>query len=45
MTPFEFGNILPVITTIAKPLVIKTLGRLKEEDQKALQESLKMILG
>ncbi|NOZ10690.1 MAG: type II toxin-antitoxin system PemK/MazF family toxin [Gammaproteobacteria bacterium] len=37
--------IKPIITTIEKPLVIKTLGRLKEEDQKALQESLKMILG
>ncbi len=37
--------IKPVITTIEKPLVIKTLGRLKEKDQKALQESLKEILG
>lgn len=37
--------IKPVITTIEKPLVIKVMGQLKEEDQKALQESLKGILG
>jgi len=37
--------IKPVITTIEKPLVIKAMGRLKEEDQKALQDSLKEILG
>ena len=37
--------IKPVITTIEKSLVIKTMGRLKKEDQKALRESLKVILG
>lgn len=37
--------IKPVITTIEKPLIIKSMGRLKEKDQKALQESLKGILG
>ena len=37
--------IKPVITTIEKTLVIKTMGRLEKEDQKALQESLKVILG
>jgi len=36
--------IKPVITTMEKSLVIKTMGRLKERDQKALQESLKEIL-
>ncbi len=30
--------IKPVITTIEKPLVIKTMGRLKEDDQKVLLE-------
>jgi len=35
----------PVITTIEKSLVIKTMGRLKDGDQKALQGSLKGILG
>jgi mRNA interferase MazF len=37
--------IKPVITTIEKPLIIKTMGRLKDNDQKALLESLKGILG
>ncbi len=37
--------IKPVITTIEKPLVIKTMGRLKDNDRIALQESLKIILG
>jgi len=37
--------IKPVITTIEKPLVIKTMGRLKDNDRIALQESLKVILG
>ncbi len=37
--------IKPVITTIEKPLIIKTMGRLKEKDQTALHESLKVILG
>lgn len=36
--------IKPVITTIEKPLVIKTMGRLKEDDQKALKESVRKIL-
>ncbi len=37
--------IKPVITTIEKSLIIKTMGRLKEKDQTALHESLKGILG
>ena len=37
--------IKPVITTIEKPLVIKSMGRLKEDDQKVLLECLKSILG
>jgi mRNA interferase MazF len=37
--------IKPVITTIEKTLVINTMGRLGEDDQKALQESLKRVLG
>jgi len=37
--------IKPVITTIEKSLIIKTMGQLKENDQKALQESVKEILG
>ena len=37
--------IKPVITTIEKPLVIKTMGRLKDNDRIALQEGLKVILG
>jgi mRNA interferase MazF len=37
--------IKPVITTIEKPLIIKTLGRLKDNDRIALQENLKIILG
>lgn len=37
--------IKPVITTIEKPMVIRTMGRLKDNDQVALQESLKVILG
>ena len=37
--------IKPVITTIEKPLIIKTMGRLNEKDQTALHESLKVILG
>ena len=37
--------IKPVITTIEKTLVINTMGRLEEDDQKSLQVSLKGILG
>ena len=37
--------IKPVITTIEKTLVIKTMGRLSEDDQKAMQQSMKAILG
>jgi len=37
--------IKPVVTTIEKTLVINTMGRLSEDDQKAMQESLKAILG
>lgn len=37
--------IKPVITTIEKNLVIKPMGRLNDNDQIALRESLKVILG
>ncbi len=37
--------IKPVITTLEKPLVITTMGRLKEDDQRALREGLEVILG
>jgi len=37
--------IKPVITTIEKPLVIRTMGRLQDRDQQALQDALKIILG
>ena len=37
--------IKPVITTIEKNLIIKIMGRLKDNDQKTLQESVKKILG
>ena len=36
--------IKPVITTIEKSLVIRTMGKLKDNDRIALQESLKIIL-
>ena len=35
----------PVITTIEKGLVIKTMGRLNEEDQRSLREAVRMIVG
>lgn len=37
--------IKPVITTIENNLVIKTMGRLKEGDLKAVRGSLEVILG
>jgi mRNA interferase MazF len=37
--------IKPVITTIEKPLVIKIMGHLNDNDRIALQKSLKEILG
>ena len=37
--------IKPVITTIEKSLVIKTMGHLEKNDQKSLQDSLNLILG
>jgi mRNA interferase MazF len=40
----KHSAIKPVITTIEKPPVIKTMGRLIEDDKKVLQESLKVIL-
>jgi len=35
----------PVITTIEHTLVIRRLGRLREEDQQALKQALAAILG
>ena len=37
--------IKPVIATIEKPLVIKTLGRLKDDDQATLRSVISKILG
>ena len=37
--------IKPVIATIEKPLVIKTLGRLKNDDQAALRSAIGKIVG
>jgi len=37
--------IKPIITTIEKRLVIKTMGKLNQNDRLALQESIKVILG
>lgn len=37
--------IKPVIATIEMPLVIKTLGRLKDDDQAALRSAISKILG
>jgi len=37
--------IKPIVTTIEKSLVIKTLGQLDEEDRKSLRESIYKILG
>jgi len=37
--------IKPVITTMEKSLVIKTMGKLNERDKKNMRESLKEILG
>jgi len=37
--------IKPIITTIEKRLVIKTMGKLNQNDRIALQESIKVILG
>ena len=37
--------IKPIVTTIEKFLVIKTLGRLNKEDRKSLGESFYKILG
>ena len=37
--------IKPIFTTIEKRLVLKTLGRITDEDKMALEDSLKKILG
>lgn len=37
--------IKPVIATIEKPLVINTLGRLKNDDQTALRSAIGKIIG
>lgn len=37
--------IKPIVTTIEKSLVIKTLGQLNKEDRKSLRESFYKILG
>ncbi len=37
--------IKPVVTTIEQPLVLRRLGRLKQEDQTALKRAMGMIIG
>jgi mRNA interferase MazF len=37
--------IKPVIATIEKPLIISTLGRLKDNDQAALRNAIREIVG
>ena len=37
--------IKPVVTTIEKNLVLKTLGRLQEADQQALRQVISSIIG
>jgi mRNA interferase MazF len=41
----KLSVIKPVITTIQASLVIRKLGRLKEEDQQALRRAMSVILG
>jgi mRNA interferase MazF len=35
----------PILATIEKALVIRQLGKIHQEDMKAIQESLRMIIG
>jgi len=37
--------IKPVLTTIERGLLLRTLGRLRESDQQALVEALRVIIG
>ncbi len=37
--------IKPVITTIEKRLIIKTLGQLHEEDQQQLKQNIETVVG
>ncbi|HBB98499.1 MAG TPA: type II toxin-antitoxin system PemK/MazF family toxin [Blastocatellia bacterium] len=39
------STIKPILTTIEKPLIIRTLGQLKQPDTLSLRDSLKTILG
>ena len=39
------STIKPILTTIEKSLIIRTLGRLRPQDFIALREALKIILG
>jgi len=39
------STIKPILTTIDKSLVIRTLGQLKQEDLSKLKEALTLILG
>lgn len=41
----KLSVIKPVIATIEQGLVIKQLGRLTDQDRKALAENLRIILG
>lgn len=39
------STIKPILTTVEKTLVIRTLGQLKARDLSALKDALRMILG
>jgi mRNA interferase MazF len=45
-TPLLKPSVLkPVLATIERRLVLRKLGRLEDEDRRALREVLRMILG
>ena len=39
------STIKPILTTIEKSLIIRTLGKLSQQDRIALRDALKIILG
>jgi mRNA interferase MazF len=39
------STIKPILTTIEKSLIIRTLGQLSQRDRSAIKDSLRMILG
>lgn len=39
------STVKPILTTVEKPLIIRTLGQLRQRDLSALKDALKMVLG